>query len=212
VGCPLCDALNRRAPQAAQGLCWQCASPLPAGALTDLVATRARLQVAVALLLTAWVCIVLVHALPMVALELQGRHSAVSLLSAVQVLWSQGRLALASAILLTTVLAPALEMAAMLAAVLALTAQAREVAPPVPRWLRPALHLWQGTREWNMTEVLVLGTAVALVKLGELATLIIGPGLVALMVFMALRLAALRQLSPAQAWSLIAPQAAERRA
>ncbi|MBQ1764826.1 MAG: paraquat-inducible protein A, partial [Aquincola sp.] len=47
---------------------------------------------------------------------------------------------------------------------------------------------------------------VALVKLGQLATLVVGPGLVALMAFMALRLAALRMLSPVDAWALLDPR------
>ena len=81
---------------------------------------------------------------------------------------------------------------------------------PAPRWLLALLHTWQTMREWNMTEVLVLGTAVSLVKLGQLATLIVGPGLISLMAFMALRLAALRWLTPLQAWAMLPEDAAAR--
>lgn len=208
TGCELCDALNRvHAEQPAT--CWRCGSPLHTlhhGASAE---SAARLSGVVALLVAAWVCIVATHLEPMVSLALRGLESSVTLSGAALALWDQGKLALATALFITTVIAPATEMGAMLLVAVTLWRRARTpgALTPPPRWLGPVMHLWQGMRDWNMTEILVLGTAVALVKLGQLATLIVGPGLVALMAFMALRLAALRMLSPVDAWSLLDPRA-----
>lgn len=207
VGCELCDALNRvQADQAAT--CWRCQSPLHPLHRGPSAESASRLSGVIALLIAAWVCIIATHLEPMVSLALRGLESSVTLSSAAVVLWQQGKLALSAALFITTVIAPATEMAAMLLVAVALWWRARSpgALQPPPRWLRPVLHLWQGMRDWNMTEILVLGTAVALVKLGQLATLIVGPGLVALMAFMALRLAALRLLSPVDAWALLDPR------
>lgn len=207
-GCELCDALNR-VRRGADALCWRCGSPLHTPDSGTRREVAARLSGVVALLVAACVCIVVTHLEPMISLALRGLESSVTLSGAGLALWAQDRLALSAALFITTVIAPATEVAAMLVVAVVLWARARgtDTRPP-PRWLRGVLHVWQGMRDWNMTEILVLGTAVALVKLGQMATLIVGPGLVALMGFMALRLAALRMLSPVDAWGLLDPREA----
>lgn len=206
TGCPVCDALNRVPAGVTEPRCWRCAAPLPwpapAGAMT------ARLSAVLALLAAAWVCLVAAQMFPFVALELQGQRNAVSLASAVQALWAEGRVPLAAALAVTLVVAPLGEAAAMLVAVVGLRARDRlwqgaAPAAAAPHWLVSALHVWQGLRHWNLTEVLILAAGVALVKLGQLASIVIGPALVALMAFMALRLVALRLLPPERAWPLV---------
>lgn len=169
-----------------------------------------RLSAVIALLCAAWVCLLAAHLFPLVALELQGQRNAVSLGGAVRALWTEGRIPLAAALAVTLVVAPLGEAAAMLVAVAGLRARDRRwranAVPEVPsRWLVSSLHVWQGLRHWNLTEVLILAAGVALEKLGHFATLVIGPALVALMAFMALRLAALRMLPPERAWPLVGP-------
>ena len=212
LGCVWCDALNL-GRHGAEARCWRCLLPLDEAPQWHSREARARLSAAAALLTAALVCMLVALTLPMVSLDLRGNRSSVSLGSAVHVLWQQGRLAIAAALFVTTVAAPLLELLAMFAVVLSLDARARRPRmrrAPAPRWLLALLHTWQTMREWNMTEVLVLGTAVSLVKLGQLATLIVGPGLISLMAFMALRLAALRWLTPLQAWAMLPEDAAAR--
>jgi paraquat-inducible protein A len=212
AGCTVCDALNRVPAQAPPLRCWRCGTPLVSASLParDLVA--ARLRAVVALLGAAWVCLIAANLFPLVALELQGQHNAVSLASAVASLWDEGRVPLAAALAVTLVAAPLGEAAAMAVAVAGLHRRNRGLrdpgAPPAARWLVGALHVWQGLRHWNLTEVLILAAGVALVKLGEVATLVFGPALIALMAFMVLRLAALRMLPPEQAWPLVGLRAA----
>jgi paraquat-inducible protein A len=210
-GCPVCDALNRVAADAREPCCWRCESPLPGHVGPGTMG--ARLSGVLALLVAAWVCLLAAELFPFVALELLGQRNAVSLGSAVAALWNEGRVPLAAALAVTLVGAPLGEAAAMLVAVIGLRARDRRwsahVSPePAPPWLVNALHVWQGLRHWNLTEVLILAAGVALVKLGQLAEIVIGPALVALMAFMALRLMALRLLPPERAWPLVGLRAA----
>lgn len=206
TGCPVCDALNRLPAGAHEPCCWRCASPLPWPANAG--AMQTRLSAVLALLVGAWVCLLAAELFPFVALELQGQRNAVSLGSAVASLWNEGRVPLAAALAVTLVVAPLGEAAAMLLAVIGLRARdrrwrGRATVEPSPRWVISALHVWQGMRHWNLTEVLILAAGVALVKLGQLASIVIGPALVALMAFMALRLLALRMLPPERAWPMV---------
>jgi paraquat-inducible protein A len=208
AGCPVCDALNRVPADAPEALCWRCESPLVTASPAVAGALRARLAAVMALLLAAWVCLVAAQLFPLVALELQGQRNTLSLDGTVQALWREGRAPLAAALAITLVVAPLGEAAAMLIAVAGLHLRDRRwregaLAGAPSRWIVGALHVWQGLRHWNLTEVLILAAGVALVKLGQLATLVIGPALVALMCFLALRLAALRMLPPERAWPLI---------
>ena len=209
AGCPVCDALNRVPSTARQPRCWRCAEPLapPLPAASHVL--TARLQAVTALLCVAWVCLIAAQLFPLVALELQGQHNAVSLGSAVAALWGEGRLPLAAALAVTLVVAPLGEAAAMVVALIGLQARQRRLREGAmqpmasSRWLIASLHVWQALRHWNLTEVLILAAGISLVKLGQVATLVIGPALVALMAFMALRLAALRMLPPEHAWPLV---------
>lgn len=211
AGCPVCDALNRVPADAAEPRCWRCESPLVSASPALAAQLGARLWAVAALLMAAWVCLIAAQLFPLVALELQGQRNTLSLDGTVRALWLEGRAALAAALAVTLVVAPLGEAAAMLIAVAGLQVRDRQwrAGAPVgaaPHWTVGALHLWQGLRHWNLTEVLILAAGVALVKLGQLATLVIGPALVALMAFLALRLAALRMLPPERAWPLVGMQ------
>lgn len=208
AGCPLCDALNRIAATTHRPQCWRCGSPLPAATPAAREAVTLRLLSVIALLSGAWVCLAAAHLFPLVALELQGQHNTVTLVGAARMLWLEGRVPLAAALFVTLVLAPLGEAAAMLLAASGLRARIESLAPGAvvgapSRALLAALHAWQALRHWNLTEVLILAAAVALVKLGQVATLVVGPALVALIAFLALRLAAMRLLPPEQAWPLL---------
>lgn len=205
-GCPVCDALNRVPAGTREPCCWRCETPLATPADPDTLA--ARLSAALALLVAAWVCLLAAELFPFVALEVQGNRNAVSLGSAVAALWNEGHVPLAAALAVTLVVAPLGEAAAMLVAVAGLRTRDRrwragDPTGPAAPWLIQALHVWQGLRHWNLTEVLILAAGVSLVKLGQMASIVIGPALVALMAFMALRLVALRLLPPERAWPLV---------
>jgi paraquat-inducible protein A len=208
AGCPVCDALNRVPPLVGEPRCHRCDSPLVTASPDVARRMAARLAAVAALLLAAWVCLIAAQLFPLVALELQGQRNTLSLDGAVRALWLEGRAPLAAALAVTLVVAPLGEAAAMLLAVAGLHARDRRwqdgaAVGAAPRWLVGALHVWQGLRHWNLTEVMILAAGVSLVKLGQLATLVIGPALIALMAFLALRLAAQRMLPPERAWPMV---------
>lgn len=164
--CHECDALQQ-SPAAKPGTvacCWRCGAPLnPHG--------HHSLATSLALTLGAAVLFLLANAFPIVDLELSGQHQSSSLWGAVQTLWSQDVPPLALIVLATTLLAPGLDLAAML-----------WLLVPLARGRQP----WQGrrvmralvaVRPWGMVEVFVLGTLVAVVKLAHLASVVPGVAL-----------------------------------
>ena len=74
-------------------------------------------------------------------------------------------------VLLTAVIAPALQIGFMLAIVLG----AHRQRPP--RWVGTLLRHHPATRTWSMIEVMMLGVLVALVKIADYATVIPGVAL-----------------------------------
>ncbi|MDE0887084.1 MAG: paraquat-inducible protein A [Myxococcota bacterium] len=106
--------------------------------------------------------------------ELQGRTQEAKIITGILELFADGKLPLASLILVTAVVAPFCWTAALLYASLPLTFK---VVPPgivsVLRWCQIA-------QDWSMLEVLMLAVIVTYVKLATLAHLGFGPGAMAL--------------------------------
>jgi paraquat-inducible protein A len=164
--CHECDALQQ-SPPAKPGdvvCCWRCGASLnPHG--------NHGPHTSLALTLGATVLFLLANSFPIVDLELSGQHQSTSLWGAVQTLWSQDVPPLALIVLATTLLAPALDLAAMLWLLVPL-------ALGHPPWMgRLVLRSLTAVRPWGMVEVFVLGTLVAVVKLAHLAAVVPGVAL-----------------------------------
>ncbi|MDR6294065.1 paraquat-inducible protein A [Inquilinus ginsengisoli] len=109
--------------------------------------------------------------LPFISLEISGRIQAASLVTGVVTLYRQGLWELAAVVALTMFVAPGLRLGT-----LALVLGGLRLKRP-PRWL-PRLYRWaELLGPWAMMEVYLLGVFVAYVKLIDLATVDIGPGL-----------------------------------
>ena len=109
--------------------------------------------------------------LPFISLEISGRVQAASLVTGIFVLYGQGRWELAAVVALTMFVAPALRLGTLFLVLGGL----RLTRPP--RWL-PQLYRWAVLLgPWAMIEVYMLGVFVAYVKLLDLATVVVGPGL-----------------------------------
>jgi paraquat-inducible protein A len=109
--------------------------------------------------------------LPFISLEISGRIQAASLVTGVVTLYQQGLWELAAVVALTMFVAPGLRLGT-----LALVLGGLRLKRP-PRWL-PRLYRWaELLGPWAMMEVYLLGVFVAYVKLIDLATVDIGPGL-----------------------------------
>ena len=124
-----------------------------------------------ALTITGLVLLGLSHGFPLLSLRTRGVQTALTLLDACLAFWHQDQLALALLVALTIVGAPLLELGALLVVLLLLQLGVRlREAAVLFRWV---LRI----REWSLSGVFLLGLLVALVKLGDLATVTVGPAL-----------------------------------
>ncbi len=122
-----------------------------------------------ALTLTAAILYVIANAWPLVGLEMQGRRVEVTLIGAVQALWSEGMTPVAALVFGTALLFPLLELAIILVVLIPL-----RLGRVSPR-MAPFFRLVRSVQPWGMVEVFLLGMLVSLVKLSHMATVLLGP-------------------------------------
>jgi paraquat-inducible protein A len=164
VACLHCDLLQRL-PDLAPGASARCPR-------CDKELWRHRedsLNRTLALTLGAALLYVVANTVPMLGLTIVGREASTTVIGGAEHLWSNGQQVVAVLVLLTAVIAPALQIGFMLAIVLG----ALRERPP--RWVGTLLRHHPTTRTWSMIEVMMLGVLVALIKIMDYATVI--PGL-----------------------------------
>jgi paraquat-inducible protein A len=163
IACPHCDLLQHL-PELAAGAsarCPRCNKELRRRREDSLNRT-------LALAVAAAVLYAIANSVPMLGLTIVGRESFSTVLGGVQTLWQDGQQIVALLVLVTAVIAPALQISVMLAVVLA----ARRT--PTPRWVGNVLRYHPPTRTWSMIEVMMLGVLIALTKIADYATVIPG--------------------------------------
>jgi len=168
MACPQCDLLLRDAPEALAGrctiVCPRCGARLRRN---DRVSPENLLALACA----ALILLVLANAFPVLGLDVNGQRSEATLLDAIEKLWQAQMRPVATLVLLTTIVAPLLELSTILWLVLPLGHGRR------PRAFIAANRLLNLARPWAMTEVFMLGMLVAMVKLAHFADLLPGIGI-----------------------------------
>jgi paraquat-inducible protein A len=166
VACHQCDLVQYEVPVAehTDAHCIRCNALLYRG-------RRSRIDTLIALTLGTVLLFFVSNLFPIASMEVQGVQTSTTLSGTALALYDQGRLLVAVLVFLTTVLFPALQLAALLYLLLPLRAGS------VPRGLATALRLLLGARSWNMIEVFLLGVLVTLVKLSDLASIIPGVAL-----------------------------------
>jgi paraquat-inducible protein A len=192
IGCPHCDLLQRL-PELAPGAsarCPRCNKELWRRREDSLNRTLA-LTVGAALLY------VVANSVPMLGLTIVGREASTTVIGGAEHLWSNGQQLVAVLVLLTAVIAPALQIGMMLAIVLG----AHREHPP--RWVGTLLRHHPTTRTWSMIEVMMLGVLVALVKIADYATVIPGVALFVLWVLVFLLAAIQANFDPRLVWQRI---------
>lgn len=166
IACPECDQLQREIalPAGETAACSRCGLALYRG-------SGNRLDAVLALTLAAVVLLVIANSLPIASLDLRGQHSQTTLPGAVHALYLQDMGAVALLVFITTLLAPALELAAMCYMLLPL-----RLGHTPPR-LNLAFRLAPVAHAWGLVDVFMLGVLVSLIKLGKLATVVPGVAL-----------------------------------
>lgn len=168
VACAECDLVQRLPPLAPgeSGRCARCGRML---------ATRpsAPEDLPLALTCTALVAYIVANLMPMMSLSVVGRFATTTILGGAIEMWMEGQMATAVLVAFCAVLAPGMYLLFMLTLLLAVRRS------PVSAWAGEMLR-WVGHMQvWSMSEVMMLGVLVALVKIAELATVTPGVGMYA---------------------------------
>lgn len=163
IACQECGQLHRYRPVASgkTANCSRCGAVL----------YRSRpnmLDAVLALTLAGLTLFVLTNVFPLLGLRAQGAEQELHLLGASLAFWDQGYPILAGLIILNIIVFPLFELLTLLVVVLTIRYRWRSnMAIFLFRWMREL-------KPWGMLEVFMLGVLVAVVKLGDLATLIVG--------------------------------------
>jgi paraquat-inducible protein A len=167
--CPQCDLLLGDADEARNRRC-SIACPRCSARLHR-SSDHGGLENVLALACAALVLLVLANAFPVLGLDVNGQRSEATLLDAITKLWQAQMQPVAVLVLLTTIVAPLLELSTILWLVLPLWLGRR------PRAFIAVIRLLNLARPWAMTEVFMLGMLVAMVKLAHFADLLPGIGI-----------------------------------
>jgi paraquat-inducible protein A len=166
VACSHCDLLQRL-PELTPGSSARCPR-------CDKELWRRRedsLNRTLALTLGAAMLYVVANSVPMLGLTIVGHQASTTVIGGAAHLWSEGQQSVAALVLLTAVVAPALQIGFMLGIVLG------GLRDRPPRWVGTLLRHHPTTRTWSMIEVMMLGVLVALIKIADYATVIPGMAL-----------------------------------
>lgn len=164
IACDECGQLHRfRTPSRREvALCSRCSGVMYRY-------RRNMVLTVLALVLTGLILFFLSNFFPLLGLRAQGMTQEISLLHASLTFWQQDYSLLALLILLNIIVLPLFELLSLLWILLTIRFRWQpSVAIMLFRWIREI-------KPWGMLEVFMLGTLVAVVKLGDLALLIIGP-------------------------------------
>ena len=170
IACPECDALQqepRRVPSGASVNCWRCRALL----IRD---SGKSVSHTFALIVAGAILFIIGNAFPLVSLEAQGNGVTTTLFGAVVHLWRQDLQLVAMLVFVTTMLAPAFDLSAMLYLLIGVLRFDADQIDAMPRGSARLLRVVQAVRPWGMLEVFMLGALVSVVKLGQMAVVIPG--------------------------------------
>jgi paraquat-inducible protein A len=188
LACRECDALLRLAlAEPTTRRCPRCGSVVHR-------AVPGRLDNALAFYCAASIFFIIANVFPIVEIEAAGNRVDATLVGAANALRSQDMNLVALVVVATTVAIPAIELFCTTA--LLLLAKYRHSS----RMLTVLFRLQQALRPWNMVEIFVLGALVAIVKLGSVASAVVGTGLWSLAAFMILSAAGAHAFDPLEFW------------
>jgi paraquat-inducible protein A len=192
IACDECDLLQRETVLPGGGIarCTRCGA--------ELYRNRPdSLNRALAYTLAAMVLFAIANAFPIVGLKVSGDLVQTTLFGAVRILYRDGMWPLAGLVFVTTILMPLLEIVAIVYLLLPLRLNS------VPHRPELAFRVLQLAGPWGMTEVLILGILVALVKLAHIASVVPGVALWAFGAVMVMLAATAAAFDPREVWARI---------
>jgi paraquat-inducible protein A len=126
-----------------------------------------------ALTIAAAVVFLVANLMPLMGLSVAGREATTTILGGARETWLRGSETTAVIVAFCAVVAPGSFIAFML---VVLSAARR---PPAPLWVGKLLRMATFVQPWSMSEVMLLGILVALIKIAQLATVTPGIGMYA---------------------------------
>jgi paraquat-inducible protein A len=192
IACPDCD-LQQSVPPLVPGASARCA--------------RCRVTIArnpvdpigrpLALSVAAAVVFVIANATPLMGLSAVGREASTTILGGAHEMWIRGSEITAVIVAFCAVIAPG----AFIAFMLAVLVGAKRT--PAPRWVGRLLRMAALVQPWSMSEVMLLGILVALIKIAHLATVLPGIGLWAVALLVVLLAVVSSIFEPRAIWSRV---------
>jgi paraquat-inducible protein A len=158
-----------------------------------------------ALTVAGFVLFVVANAYPFLGFKLEAQIRETTLISGVKGLYLQGMWILATVVLLTAIVVPAVQLMGLLYVLVPLRLNR------IPWKLKTMFRVTQLIRPWGMVEVFMLGILVSLVKLAKMATIIPGIALFAFMALIFILTATMAAFDPHDIWERIKIQTSTRR-
>lgn len=189
IACPDCDLLQR-VPELAPGSKARC----PRCARTVAIRLADPIDRPLALTVTAMIVLIVANTFPLMSLDAVGRHASTTILGGAIGMWLNGEEVTAVVVAFCALIAPAGYLLFMLTVLLA----ARR--SPGPHWAGEMLRGADTMQPWSMTEVMLLGILVALIKIAELASVTAGIGIYAVGVLVLLFPAIAVTFDPQEIW------------
>lgn len=150
-----------------------------------------------ALTVAALVLYIIANTVPMLGLHAAGREAFTTVIGGAHQLWLDGQQIVSVLVLFAAVISPALQISFLLVIVLGC-----QLERP-PAWVGMFLRHLHFTRTWSMIEVMLLGVLVALTKIADYATVILGTALFALFALVVLLAAIQSTFDPREVWERI---------
>jgi paraquat-inducible protein A len=194
VGCHECDAVlpEPDVPDGGAAICGRCGATL-------FRRQRHTVEITFALTVAAAILFIVANSFPFLSFEMQGRMTQTTLGSGAEALWDQGRVAVAALVMLTTILAPMVQISLMLYVLGPMHFGFRAPGSAI------AFRLVETFRPWSMMEVFLIGILVALVKLADMAEIVPGLALWAFALLIPILAGASAFLDPEIVWRRIEP-------
>jgi paraquat-inducible protein A len=192
IACPDCDLLQLipELPQGGKARCPRCNNTLATQPTDSLDRT-------LALAVTAAIVFIVANTSPLMGLSAVGRHASTTIIGGAYEMWLQGQDVTAVIVAFCAVIAPASYILFMLTVLIAVR------RPPAPHWVGEMLRWAESMQPWSMSEVMMLGILVALIKIAELATVEPGIGMYAVGGLIVLFAAMIVTFHPREVWSRI---------
>jgi paraquat-inducible protein A len=192
VACPDCDLLQRlpELPPGGKAHCLRCGHRLASAPTNSIDRT-------LALTVTAAIVLIIANTSPLMGLSAVGRQASTTIIGGAYEMWQQGQDITAMIVAFCAVIAPASYIIFMLTVLIAVR------RPPAPHWVGEMLRWAESVQPWSMSEVMMLGILVALIKIAELATVEAGIGMYAVGALIFLFATIMVTFHPREVWKRV---------